>query len=82
MEGRLSTRSWQDQQTGQKRNRTEIVAETLQLGPRPMGASNQMPQSQAPSTPPQNEILPEVQLEDFGEAPQRDEEIKVENIPF
>lgn len=33
IEGRLRTRSWQDQ-SGQKRFRTEIVAEALQLGPR------------------------------------------------
>ncbi len=81
IEGRMNTRAWQDQQTGQKRSRTEIIAETMQLGPR-MGASNQMSQSQAPTSAPQNEILPEVQLEDFGEATQKDEEIKVENIPF
>jgi len=33
IEGRLRTRSWQDS-SGNKRYRTEIVAQTLQLGPR------------------------------------------------
>src|SRR3990167_8293286 len=33
VEGRLTTRSWQDQQ-GQKKYRTEIIAENMQLGPR------------------------------------------------
>ncbi len=33
IEGRLQTRSW-DAQDGSKRYRTEVVAETLQLGPR------------------------------------------------
>lgn len=33
VEGRLQTRTWQDQQ-GNKKFRTEIVAEKLQLGPR------------------------------------------------
>lgn len=33
-EGRLQTRSWDDKQTGAKRYITEIVAETMQLGPR------------------------------------------------
>lgn len=80
VEGRLNTRTWQDQQTGQKRNRTEIVAETLQLGPRPATATNQ-PQAPIPSVP-QQEVLPEVQLEDFNETPAASEEIKVENIPF
>src|SRR3989338_3520273 len=36
VEGRLQTRSWQDQQ-GQKKYRTEIVGETMQLGPRREG---------------------------------------------
>jgi single-strand DNA-binding protein len=33
-EGRLQTRSWDDKNTGAKRYITEIVAETMQLGPR------------------------------------------------
>ena len=36
IEGRLQTRSWQGQD-GVKRYRTEIVAENLQLGPKPKG---------------------------------------------
>ena len=79
IEGRLNTRTWQDQ-SGQKRNRTEIIAENMQLGPRFASTPN------TPQTPPQNvpepEVLPEVQLEDTGETPKEDEEIKVENIPF
>jgi len=88
IEGRLNTRNWQDQQSGQKRNRTEIIAENMQLGPRFASAPNP-PQVQAPT---QNvpealepEILPEVQLEDPIETPNPSadgEEIKVENIPF
>jgi len=37
-EGRLQTRTWQDAQ-GQKRYTTEIVAENMQIGPRPSGVS-------------------------------------------
>ena len=83
VEGRLNTRTWQDQQTGQKRSRTEIVAETMQLGPRPAmaGQPSSSPIQSAPHIP-QPEILPEVQLEEFNEAPVTNEEIKVENIPF
>ena len=36
VEGRLRTRTWQDKQ-GQGRKTTEIVAERIQLGPRPSG---------------------------------------------
>ncbi|MDD4996316.1 MAG: single-stranded DNA-binding protein [Patescibacteria group bacterium] len=39
VEGRLQTRNWQDQQ-GAKRSRTEIIAEKLQLGPRPEAKEN------------------------------------------
>ena len=41
VEGRIQTRTWDDQQSGQKRYRTEIVAERLQLGPKGQGASFQ-----------------------------------------
>ena len=37
IEGRIQTRSWDDQATGQKKYRTEIIAENLQLGPRAGG---------------------------------------------
>jgi len=36
IEGRLQTRSWQDN-SGNKKSRTEIIAERLQLGPRTAG---------------------------------------------
>lgn len=45
IEGRLQTRSWQDQQ-GAKHYRTEIVAEEFQFGPRPAGAMGRDGQSQ------------------------------------
>ena len=41
VEGRLQTRSW-DAQNGEKKYRTEIVAERIQFGPRPQ-AGGQMP---------------------------------------
>ena len=40
IEGRLRTRSWTDK-TGQQRRTTEIMAERLQLGPRPQGQGGQ-----------------------------------------
>ncbi len=41
IEGRLQTRSWDDKNTGQKRYITEIIAENLQMGPRPAGGAGQ-----------------------------------------
>ncbi len=86
IEGRLMTRSWQDQQ-GQKKYRTEVITESMQLGPRfaPNAAGQSSPSAQEreqapPSVPaPETEILPEIQLDDMGK---NEEEIKVENIPF
>jgi single-strand DNA-binding protein len=40
IEGRMRTRSWTDK-TGQQRRTTEVMAERLQLGPRPQGQGGQ-----------------------------------------
>lgn len=70
VEGRLQTRSWEDKQ-GQTRKTTEIVAERIQLGPKPMGARQQGGTAErAPATP---EEIPTI---DVGE------EIKAEDLPF
>ncbi|MBL7141563.1 single-stranded DNA-binding protein [Patescibacteria group bacterium] len=49
IEGRLQTRNWQDQQ-GNKRSRTEIITERIQLGPR---LSSRPTNSQSDKTPPE-----------------------------
>jgi single-strand DNA-binding protein len=42
VEGRLRTRSWEDQETGKKMSRTEIVLDSFKLlGPRPSGAAEE-----------------------------------------
>lgn len=42
IEGRIQTRSWDDKD-GQKKYRTEIVADTVQFGSRPTGSSGVAP---------------------------------------
>jgi single-strand DNA-binding protein len=37
VEGRMQTRSWDDKTTGEKKYRTEIVADAIQFGPRAGG---------------------------------------------
>lgn len=37
IEGRIQTRSWDDKQSGEKKYRTEIVADRVQFGPRASG---------------------------------------------
>ncbi len=70
-EGRLQTRSWQDKQ-GQSRKTTEIIADNIQLGPRPGGGggfNKPMDNVDAPAVEP----IPTIQI---------DEEIKPEDLPF
>src|SRR3989344_3506506 len=61
IEGRIQTRSWQDQ-SGQKRYRTETVTETMQLGPRggggggPSRESAPAGQAEAEAAPPPETI--------------------------
>ena len=39
VEGRIQTRSWDDKKTGEKKYRTEIVADHVQFGPKSSGGS-------------------------------------------
>jgi len=71
IEGRLQTRTWENQD-GTKRNRTEIVAETMQMGPR---SDMRETASVKTITQDQPEMKPKKKSENK-------EEIKVENIPF
>jgi len=71
VEGRIRTRQWQDQQ-GQKRYTTEIVAQTIQmLGPRPEGA----PREDATREDAGATVPPDEATADFGGGPDDD-------IPF
>ena len=38
IEGRMQTRSWDDKTSGEKKYRTEIVADRVQFGPKSMGS--------------------------------------------
>jgi single-strand DNA-binding protein len=87
IEGRIQTRSWEDQ-SGNKRYRTEIIGENIQLGPRTFSQSyqNQNPQNQK-SSQPQKSKEPASPSQD-GDIPiieenkEDDKEIRVEDIPF
>lgn len=78
VEGRLQTRSWQDQQ-GSKHWKTEIVAERVQLGPRSAGGG--MPPTESQEQPDERASrqpeTPIIELPNEGE-----EEIDVKDIPF
>jgi len=68
IEGRLRTRSWQDT-SGNKRSRTEIIGERLQLGPKSAAKIT-------PAAPSEKEV-PKEEIPIIEE-----EEIDVKDIPF
>lgn len=87
VEGRLQTRSWQDPQ-GMKRYKTEVIADQIQLGPKPQGPQGTRPQAsqesrdawsgghQEGAQAPAPEQTPIIELPEDGE------EIDVKDIPF
>ncbi len=79
IEGRLETRSWDDKNTGAKRYRTEIIAESMQLGPR--GFTQGSGQGQEPAANPP-EADKQAGKEEEIPIIEEDEEIDVKNIPF
>lgn len=74
VEGRIQTRNW-EAQDGAKRNKTEIVAERIQFGPRRGGATGgQQTQSATGANPNKKEELETIEYPE--------EEIKADEIPF
>lgn len=77
VEGRLQTRSWQDQQ-GQTHKTAEIISERIQLGPKSGASQTGGSQSGSASvndkSEDRKEELPEINLDEG--------EIKPEEIPF
>lgn len=76
IEGRLQTREWEGQD-GQKRNRTEIVAENMiMLDRAPQGAGQSAGSSWSKNQAPEAATAPQPSQQP------KEEEIKVEDIPF
>lgn len=81
IEGRIQNRSWQDA-SGNKRYKTEIVAENIQLGPKrtsaePVGADitlQEKSQKKLEEEKTSNEEIPIIE--------EQEEEIDVKDIPF
>lgn len=97
IEGRLQTRSWIGQQDGVKRYRTEIVANNMQMGPRPQGTGYTAPQGAAPQEEISvQQVQPESSTEHTTEptveptteetsvesSEKEGEEFELKNIPF
>ncbi len=86
IEGRIKTRSW-DNSAGVKQYKTEIIADSLQLGPRPGGAGMNTGNYQKPATTssvPTEEIpiIQENYIPPSNEPMPSSDEIDVKDIPF
>ncbi len=96
IEGRIKTRNWQNT-SGIKQYRTEIIAETLQLGPKGAsgGSGYNKPGSSfakasedkdipiiEENTPPANFVSNEEPFNSDQGKPKPDEEIDIKDIPF
>jgi len=76
VEGRMQTRSWDDKTSGEKKYRTEIVADRVQFGQKPGGAGSVT----AASTTAKKAPAKDASELDTIEYPEED--IKPEDIPF
>lgn len=63
VEGRLRTSSWEVD--GVKKYKTEIIGETLQLGPRSSGSTNSAPQEETAFQPQANKSASTINPEDI-----------------
>lgn len=79
IEGRIQTRSWDDKTTGEKKYRTEIVADAVQFGPKSGGSTSaegfagaSAPTSSAAAAAPA----------DLGTIDYGDSNVNIDDIPF
>ncbi len=90
IEGRLKTRSWDDNNTGAKKFKTEIIAERLQLGPRTSSEDNSQGRAQKEGRKKDDDIPV---IEENGSSTEKEKkkketgadeekEIDVSDIPF
>ena len=80
IEGRIQTRSWDDKTTGEKKYRTEIIADSVQFGPK-SGPATAAPQGEGyaktTNATPAPSAIPDLETIDYG-----DSNVNVDNIPF
>jgi single-strand DNA-binding protein len=79
VEGRMTTRSWDDKDTGKKMYRTEIIAENVQFGSKSSGTTTG---NFADKAQPKEEANEKVQLDDNLGTIDYGESINADDIPF
>ncbi len=76
IEGRIQTRSWDDKTTGEKKYRTEIIADSVQFGPKTGTTSNEgFTGEKTPSA--SKATAPDLDTIDYGDA-----NVNIDDIPF
>ncbi|MFA6077232.1 MAG: single-stranded DNA-binding protein [Candidatus Paceibacterota bacterium] len=75
VEGRMQTRSWEDKTSGEKKYRTEVVADRTQFGPRPNNTGGSSPNKIVENASPKNS-------EEVDSIEYPEEDINPEDIPF
>ncbi len=76
VEGRMQTRSWDDKTSGEKKYRTEIVADRTQFGPKGNGGPASGAPASSASAPKENKS------EELDSIEYPEEDINPEDIPF
>lgn len=84
VEGRMQTRSWDDKSSGEKKYRTEIVADRVQFGPRTSGTAGatSAPAGKTESGVKGKEGGKDLAADVGGAIEYPEEEINAEDIPF
>lgn len=79
IEGRIQTRSWDDKVSGEKKYRTEIIADSVQFGPKSGGTTGPSVDGAHPvaNATPVASAAPDLETIDYG-----DSNINVDDIPF
>lgn len=77
IEGRLKTRTWEDQ-SGQKKYKTEIIAEKMQMGPK--GGASGLSEGTDAASP--DAGLDQPLAEEIPSIQEGEEEISPEDLPF
>ena len=77
VEGRMQTRSWEDKTSGEKKYRTEIVADRTQFGPKGGSASTNGVAGAGPNKATTGKEAEEIDTIEYPE-----EDINPEDIPF
>ncbi len=81
VEGRIQTRSWDDKTSGEKKYRTEVVADRIQFGPKG-GSASPMTSGSASGASMGDAKGKSAPKEDLATIEYPDEDINPEDIPF